>query len=295
MLTTQPPLSVHFAISRHYFCLLHHLLFDDVFLKQCPSVTAAVFCCVLSCGKVYAWPKYPPVNELFTYNGMLFYCAGPIEEGPTQQELLELLQQCEISQSRSSSAMSSRMPSPSPSLISLVYPNLKQLHNTGSSSSSISHQVVPKQSLSTLQHSLSSHSVNTVCDATSFQAPSRLTKQASIHSHVLSIKQKDDLQETMVNFEMKVENTSISSQNRTHMLLNRTESDGSVVSSREKHHKPTVGRSASSTGRPTSRTSVNSGSNSTTPHTSRPGSSTGPRSSDYFSLCYQEDGLSFDC
>ena len=226
---------------------------------------------------------------------MLFYCVGPIEEGPTQQELLELLQQCEISQSRSSSAMSSRVPSPSPSLISLVYPNLKQLHNTGSSNSGINLQITPKQSLSTLQHSLSSHSVNTVCDATSFQPSSGLTRQASIHSHMLSIKQKDDLQETMVNFEMKVENTSISGQSRTRVPLSRTESDGSVVSNRERHPKPTIGRSASSVGRPVSRASVNSSSNSTTPHVSRPGSSSGPRSSDYFSLCYQEEGLSFDC
>ena len=226
--------------------------------------------------------------------GMFSYCVGPIEEGPTQQELLELLQQCEISQSRSSSAMSSRVPSPSPSLISLVYPNLKQLHNTGTSNSSINHQITPKQSLSTL-HSLSSHSVNTVCDATTFQTSSGLTRQASIHSHVLSIKQKDELQETMVNFEMKVENTSISDQNRTRVPLSRTESDGSVVSGREKHGKPTVGRSASSVGRPVSRGSANSSSNSTTPHVSRPGSSSGPRSSDYFSLYYQEEGLSFDC
>lgn len=228
--------------------------------------------------------------------GCLLSCyVGPIEEGPTQQELLELLQQCEISQSRSSSAMSSRVPSPSPSLISLVYPNLKQLHNMGASNSSINHQITPKQGLSTLQHSLSSHSINTVCDATSFQTSSGLTRQASIHSHVLSIKQKDDLQETMVNFEMKVENTSISDQNRTRVPLSRTESDGSVVSGRDRHPKPTVGRSASSVGRPVSRASANSSSNSTTPHVSRPGSSSGPRSSDYFSLCCQEEGLSFDC
>lgn len=191
--------------------------------------------------------------------------------------------------------MSSRVPSPSPSLISLVYPTLKQLHNMGTSNSGSNHQMTPKQSLSTLQSSLSSHSLNTVCDATSFQTSSGLTRQASVRSHVLSIKQKDDLQETMVNFEMKVENTSVSEQNRTRVPLSRTESDGSVISSRERHSKPSVGRSASSVGRPISRTSVNSSSNSTTPHVSRPGSSSGPRSSDYFSLCYQDEGLSFDC
>jgi len=193
--------------------------------------------------------------------------------------------------------MSSRVPSPSPSLISLVYPNLKQLHNTGVSNSSINHQITPKQGLSTLQNSLSSHSVNTVCDASNFQATSGITRQASIRSHVLSIKQKDDLQETTVNFEMKVENTSISDgENRTRVPLSRTESDGSVVvSGRERHPKVTVGRSASSVGRPMSRTSINSSSNSATPHVSRPGSSSGPRSSDYFSLCCQDEGLSFDC
>lgn len=192
--------------------------------------------------------------------------------------------------------MSSRVPSPSPSLISLIYPNLKQLHNTGASNSSISHQITPKQSLSTLQHSISSHSVNTVCDATSVKVSSGLTRQASIHSHhVLSIKQKDDLQEAMMNFEMKVENTPISDENRTRVPLSRAESDGSVASGRERHSKPTVGRSASSVSRPISRASANSSSNSTTPHVSRPGSSSGPRSSDYFSLCYQDEGLAFDC
>lgn len=232
-----------------------------------------------------------------TYLWDISHCVGAIEEGPTQQELLELLQQCEISQSRSSSAMSSKAPSPSPSLISLVYPNLKQLHNTGASNSSINHQIAtPKQSLTTsttIQNSFSSHSINTVCDATT---PSGLTRQSSVRSQVLSIKQKDDLQETMVNFEVKVENTSISDENRTRVPLSRTESDGSVVNSgRERHSKPTVGRSASSVGRPISRTSANSSSNSTTPHVSRPGSSSDPRSSDYFSLCYQDEGLSFDC
>lgn len=235
----------------------------------------------------------------YLYGILLSYCVGPIEEGPTQQELLELLQQCEISQSRSSSAMSSRVPSPSPSLISLVYPNLKQLHHMGSSNSSVTHQVTPKQGLSTatatLQHSLSSHSLNALCEATSFQTSSSLVRQASIHSHVLSIRQKDDLQEAMVNFEMKIENSSVSDQSRTRVPLSRTESDGSVVSGRERHPKPTVGRSASNVGRPVSRASANSSSNSTTPQVSRPGSSSGPRSSDYFSLCCQEEGLSFDC
>lgn len=45
--------------------------------------------------------------------------------GPTQQELLEQLQKCEISASRVSSTVSSRAPSPSPSLMSIMYPGFK--------------------------------------------------------------------------------------------------------------------------------------------------------------------------
>ena len=45
--------------------------------------------------------------------------------GPTQEELLEQLQKCDISASRVSSAVSSRAPSPSPSLMSIMYPGLK--------------------------------------------------------------------------------------------------------------------------------------------------------------------------
>jgi len=215
-----------------------------------------------------------------------FFSVGPVEEGPTQQELLELLQQCEISQSRSSSAMSSRVPSPSPSLLSLVYPNLKQLHNTGASNSSINHQMTPKQSLTALHTSLSSHSIDTVCDTASLTSTG-LGRQASIRSHVLSIKRTDtSTEETMVNFEMKVENKPVKSENDSHIPLSRAESDGSVVANREKAPR----QSASSLSRPVSRSSAASDS---TPHTSRPASSSG-RSSDYFSI-YQEEGLSFDC
>ena len=49
--------------------------------------------------------------------------------GPTQEELLEQLQKCDISASRVSSAVSSRAPSPSPSLMSIMYPGLK--HGVG--------------------------------------------------------------------------------------------------------------------------------------------------------------------
>ncbi|CAI8028013.1 BTB/POZ domain-containing protein KCTD3 [Geodia barretti] len=45
--------------------------------------------------------------------------------GPTQEELLEQLQKCDISASRVSSVVSSRAPSPSPSLMSIMYPGLK--------------------------------------------------------------------------------------------------------------------------------------------------------------------------
>jgi len=226
----------------------------------------------------------PPVSMGYIYISLTYFSVGPIEEGPTQQELLELLQQCEISQSRSSSAMSSRVPSPSPSLLSLVYPNLKQLHNTGASNSSINHQMTPKQSLTALHTSLSSHSIDTVCDTASLTSTG-LSRQASIRSHVLSIKRTDcSTEETMVNFEMKVENKPVKCENDSHVPLSRAQSDGSA--NKEKPPR----RSASSSSRPVSRSSATSDS---TPHTSRPGSSSG-RSSDYFSI-YQEEGLSFDC
>ena len=48
--------------------------------------------------------------------------------GPTKTELLELLQNCDVSaSSRMSSAVSSRAPSPSPSLMSIMYPGLKPI------------------------------------------------------------------------------------------------------------------------------------------------------------------------
>lgn len=45
--------------------------------------------------------------------------------GPSQAELLEQLQNCEISASRVTSAVSSRAPSPSPSLMSIMFPGMK--------------------------------------------------------------------------------------------------------------------------------------------------------------------------
>lgn len=45
--------------------------------------------------------------------------------GPSQEELLEQLQKCDISASRVSSTVSSRAPSPSPSLMSIMFPGMK--------------------------------------------------------------------------------------------------------------------------------------------------------------------------
>ena len=48
------------------------------------------------------------------------------EAGPTQEELLHLLQNCDLAgASRSTSAVSSRTPSPSPSLMSIMHPGYK--------------------------------------------------------------------------------------------------------------------------------------------------------------------------
>lgn len=52
--------------------------------------------------------------------------AENISNGPTKEELLDLLQNCDMSaNSRVSSVVSSRAPSPSPSLMSIMYPGLK--------------------------------------------------------------------------------------------------------------------------------------------------------------------------
>lgn len=52
--------------------------------------------------------------------------AENVTNGPTKEELLDLLQNCDISaNSRVSSVVSSRAPSPSPSLMSIMYPGLK--------------------------------------------------------------------------------------------------------------------------------------------------------------------------
>lgn len=54
-----------------------------------------------------------------------FLAIDNTEGGPTKEELLELLQNCDLSASRVSSAVSSRAPSPSPSLMSIVFPGLR--------------------------------------------------------------------------------------------------------------------------------------------------------------------------
>ena len=52
--------------------------------------------------------------------------AENVSNGPTKEELLDLLQNCDMSaNSRVSSVVSSRAPSPSPSLMSIMYPGLK--------------------------------------------------------------------------------------------------------------------------------------------------------------------------
>ena len=56
---------------------------------------------------------------------LLFYSLDNNEGGPTKEELLELLQNCDVSASRMSSAVSSRAPSPSPSLMSIMFPGFR--------------------------------------------------------------------------------------------------------------------------------------------------------------------------
>lgn len=59
----------------------------------------------------------------------LSYPPDSSEGGPTKAELLNLLQHCEVcGLSRLSSAVSSRAPSPSPSLMSIIYPGLKPVN-----------------------------------------------------------------------------------------------------------------------------------------------------------------------
>lgn len=67
----------------------------------------------------------------------LFVTDQAAEGGPTKSELLEFLQNCDVSTaSRVSSTFSSRAPSPSPSLMSIMYPGLKVLGNKSTKTSS---------------------------------------------------------------------------------------------------------------------------------------------------------------
>lgn len=82
-------------------------------------------------------PFVPPYHSLCHCN----VCCGlfhseSLEGGPTKAELLDLLQHCEVyGSSQMSSAISSRAPSPSPSLMSILYPGLKPVSGLESLSS----------------------------------------------------------------------------------------------------------------------------------------------------------------
>ncbi len=70
---------------------------------------------------------------MFTVSPISAFLTDDAEGGPSKTELLELLQNCDISPvSRLSSALSSRAPSPSPSLMSIMYPAIRPPGGRGS-------------------------------------------------------------------------------------------------------------------------------------------------------------------
>ena len=73
----------------------------------------------------------PANHSTYIRDEWLFLCVvlDNTEGGPTTRELLDLLQNCDVSASRASSRVSTRAPSPSPSLMSIVFPGLKA-HNS---------------------------------------------------------------------------------------------------------------------------------------------------------------------
>ena len=70
-------------------------------------------------------------DEIFNIFYLVFFLdTGEPEQGPTKQELLNLLKNCDLAgASCSNSIASSRTPSPSPSLLSIMYPGFKLTNN----------------------------------------------------------------------------------------------------------------------------------------------------------------------
>ena len=98
-------------------------------------VSGCSFLCspISGCGVLHThtWPVVRParLSPLNLFNGnsiMTCRSAEHGEGGPTKEELLDLIQSCDVSASRASSVVSSRTPSPSPSLMSIMYPGLRQ-------------------------------------------------------------------------------------------------------------------------------------------------------------------------
>ena len=94
-------------------------------VRFCALQLAAVVSCT------HTWPVARPARlspqNLFNGNSiMTCRSAEHGEGGPTKEELLDLIQSCDVSASRASSVVSSRTPSPSPSLMSIMYPGLRQ-------------------------------------------------------------------------------------------------------------------------------------------------------------------------
>ena len=65
----------------------------------------------------------------FSFIFFLYFFSADPEQGPTKQELLDLLKNCDLAgASSSNSIVSSRTPSPSPSLLSIMYPGYKPVN-----------------------------------------------------------------------------------------------------------------------------------------------------------------------
>ena len=92
-----------------------------------------------------------------------------------QQELLQLLKNCDLAgTSRSSSAMSSRTPSPSPSLMSIMCPGYKPV-------TTVSHTGTPI-STPLMNHTSGSEAHLNVPSPTDFIMPNRLTRASGVFS-----------------------------------------------------------------------------------------------------------------
>ena len=123
------------------------------------------------------------------------------EGGPSKAELLDLLQHCEVGgASRMSSAVSSRAPSPSPSLMSIIYPGLKPVSGRDSHSGTplstpqLGRMLHTSPSANMFQPIHTSHSNNSLIAPEAVVPPSSLAT-VSTKKHSPEVSEPDHQQE----------------------------------------------------------------------------------------------------